>query len=266
MSGDGHVSGGSNLAGDLSADAVGAALGDRPVRAYPALLSTEVVAMAWAREGAFAGSVVVADYQASPRGRGGLPWTVRAGRGLGFTLVQRPDLPPQREGWPYVAALQALHDVVGGAGGALAWPDTVCSAAGEVLARLGVYVELGPSRTEWLTATVLVEHATPPRAALLARLAGALELRLLESSEQVLADYLPRCTTLGQYRRARLIPMGPGGPEVTGQAVDVLADGSLVLLTARGNRVAVPPHNLGLLEDPAGPVEPPPELFGRTGS
>lgn len=254
------------LTGDLGQQDVAAALGDRPARAYPAVLSTEAVAMAWAREGAPSGGVVVADYQASPRGRGGLPWTVQPGQGLGFTLLVRPELPPRREGWPYVAALVALHDVVGAAGGGLAWPDTVHGARGATLARLGVYVELGPARTEWMTATVLVEDAAPPRGPLLARLVAALEERLAAPAEQVLADYLPWCTTLGQRVRARLIPMGPGGPEVTGEAVDVLADGALVLLTARGNRVAVPPHNLGLLEEPQGPIEPPERLFGQSRS
>lgn len=249
---------------DLDARQVAAALGDRAFRSYPAVLSTEVMAMAWARTGAPSGSVVVADYQASPRGRGGLPWTVRQGRGLGFTLILRPELEPEREGWPYVPALLALHDVVGTQDSGLAWPDGV-HTAGTVLARLGVYVELGPARTEWVSVTVLVEDASPPRAPLLGRLVQALERRMGAPAEQVLADYLPRCTTLGPALRARLIPMGPGGPEVTGEAVDVLADGALVLLTARGNRVAVPPQNLGLLEPPTTAVEPPGHLFGFRG-
>jgi BirA family biotin operon repressor/biotin-[acetyl-CoA-carboxylase] ligase len=250
------------VTGDLDAAAVHAALGDRPVRAYPALLSTEPVAMAWAREGAPSGAVVVADYQASPRGRGGWPWTVRPGAGLGFTLVMRPDLPPEREGWPYVACLLGLHDVVGAAGSGLVWPDTVCDRDGEALARLGVYVELGPSRTEWATVTVLVEGASPPRAPLLSRLVEAVERRLAQPEEQVREDYRPLCTTLGRQRRARLIPLGPGGPEVIGEAVDVLADGALVLRTARGSRVAVPPQNLGLLEEPQGEPQPPQQLLG----
>ncbi len=253
----------SDTPGDLSAPELAAALGSRSVRAYPALLSTEAAAMAWARAGAPSGSVVVADYQASPRGRGGLPWTVRPGHGLGFTLLLRPDLAPEREGWPYVAALLALHDVVGTEDSGIAWPDGVHATSGEVLARLGVYVELGPMRTEWVTVTVLVEDARPPRAALLAELVDAVDNRLAQPAEQVLADYLPRCTALGQRLLARLIPMGPGGPEVLGEAVDVLPDGALVLLTARGNRVAVPPHNLGLLEQPPGPIEPPTRLFGQ---
>jgi BirA family biotin operon repressor/biotin-[acetyl-CoA-carboxylase] ligase len=252
-----------DVTADLDPAEVGAVLGDRAVHAYPAVLSTEATAMAWARAGAPSGAVVVADYQASPRGRGGLPWTVRPGHGLGFTMLVRPELPPEREGWPYVASLLALHDVVGTDGAGLAWPDTVHGTDGAALARLGVYVELGPGRTEWVSATVLVEDASPPRGPLLAALVAALESRLAAPAEQVLADYLPRCSTLGRAHTARLIPMGPGGPEVTGEAVDVLADGALVLLTARGNRVAVPPHNLGMLEEPTGPAQPPERLFGQ---
>ena len=250
------------MSADLDLDAVVAALGARPVRSYPALLATEPVAMAWAREGVDSGAVVVADYQASPRGRGGWPWSVRPGVGLGFTLVVRPELAPEREGWPYVACQLGLHDVVGTPNSGIVWPDLLQAATGEALARLGIYVELGPSRTEWATVTVLVEQAAVPRAPLLARLVEALETRLAQPAEQVLADYRPRCTTLGRQRRARLIPLGPGGPEVTGEAVDVLADGALVLRTARGSRVAVPPQNLGLLEDPQGPVEAPAHLPG----
>lgn len=248
---------------DLGEHEVREALGDRSFRAYPALLSTEAAAMGWAREGARSGSVVVADYQASPRGRGGLPWTVRPGHGLGFTLLLRPELVPEREGWPYVAALLALHDVIGTEGSQVAWPDTVCASDGVALARLGVYVELGPSHTEWVSATALIVEASPPRAPLLAKLVDAIESRLAAPVDEVLADYLPRCGTLGRQHTARLIPMGPGGPEVTGEAVDVLADGSLVLLTARGSRVAIPPHNLGLLQAPTGPVTEPPRLFGQ---
>ena len=247
---------------DLDPAQVAEALGDRPVRCYPALLGTEPVAMAWAREGAPDGAVVVADYQASPRGRGGWPWTVRPGHGLGFTLLLRPELEPEREGWPYVPCLLALLDAVGGPGADLVWPDTV-SDGEHVVARLGVYVELGPSRTEWTAATVLVEDAAPPRAPLLARVVEAMEGRLNQPAEQVLADYLPRCRTLGRQQRARLIPLGPGGPEVVGEAVDVLPDGALVLRTARGSRVAVPPQNLGLLDEPPGPVQEPEHLLGR---
>lgn len=233
-------------------------LGERSIRSYPAVLSTEASAMAWARENAPTGSVVIADYQASPRGRGGLVWTVEPGHSLAFTLILRPELNLEREGWPYVPALLALHDVVGTDRTGLLWPDTIEDDTGTVHAGLGVYVEPGPhSTTQWMTVNVLIPQATQPRAELLAQLLAALERRISAPAGQVLSDYIPLCRTMGQQRRARLIPMGPGGPEVNGKAVDVLADGALVLLTARGNRVAVPPHNLGMLEDPEGVVEPP---------
>jgi BirA family biotin operon repressor/biotin-[acetyl-CoA-carboxylase] ligase len=248
---------------DLDAAELAGALGDRPVRSYPALLATEPVAMAWAREGAPAGALVVADYQASPRGRAGMPWSVTPGWGLGFTLLARPELPAEREGWPYAAALLALDDVVGGQGAQLAWPDTLQTAEGGVLARLGVYVELGPAGAQWVSVTVLVVDASPPRGPLLARLVSALEQRMAAPPEAVLPRYLARCSTIGRQWRARLIPLGPGGPEVNGEAVNVLADGALVLLSARGARVAVPPQNLGFLEPPPGPVEPPEHLLGR---
>lgn len=240
------------MTGDLDDSALFDALSGRPVRSYPALLSTEADAMAWARSGAPAGAVVVADYQASPRGRAGLPWQVTPGEGLGFSLVLRPDLPPEREGWCYVVASVGLDDVVGGEADRLRWPDGVEDAAGTKVADLGLHVQLGPASTDWVTVTVLVAVAAPPRAALLARIVDAIEERLEEPAEQVLEDYRRRSGTLGTAVCARLIPLGPGGPQVSGRAVDVLDDGALVILTARGNRVAVRPQNLGLL----GPEEP----------
>lgn len=55
------------LSTDLSAHALAEALPGRPVRSYPAMLSTEADALAWARAGADDGAVVVAGYQAAPR-------------------------------------------------------------------------------------------------------------------------------------------------------------------------------------------------------
>ena len=236
---------------DLDEAVVAEALGGRPVRAYPALLSTEAEATAWARAGAAAGSVVTADYQVSPRGRAGLPWQVELGRGLGFSLVLRPGLPPEREGWPYVAVSLGVSDVLGQEGRRLEWPDRVATVDGQHAAALGCTVQLGPARTEWVVATVLVERAAAPRAPLLAALAEAIEARVAQPPETVVGEYRSRCVTLGERLLARMIPMGPAGPQITGTAVDVLDDGALVLLTDRGHRVAVRPQNLGVLE-PAG--------------
>lgn len=234
---------------DLSAEAVRAALPDREVRTFPALLSTEAEALAWARAGAPQGAVVVADYQASPRGRAGLPWQVEAGQGLGFSLVLRPRLPAEREGWLYTAAVCGLADVVGDEA-AIHWPDLVHRRPqGPRAAAVGAHVELGPSGTLWAVVTVLFEEARPPRASLLAELVDAIEQRCNSPARTVLEDYRPRCATVGRTVRARLLPMGPGGLEVTGEAVDCVDDGALLINTESGNRVAVRPQFLGILED-----------------
>ncbi|MEP7020467.1 MAG: hypothetical protein ABI808_07440 [Pseudonocardiales bacterium] len=239
---------------DLSAGALLGVMPGRAVRSYPALLSTEADAQAWARADAPSGALVVADYQASPRGRNGLPLHVTAGQDLGFSLVLRPELSLEREGWPYPAASVALRNALPGPPAVLEWPDTVLDAeTGQRRAAFGVHAQLGAGRVDWIVLSVVVEGVDSPRADLLARLVAAVDDALDAPREDVLADYRANCVTLGRHVTALMIPVGPGGPEVTGEAVDVKDDGALVLLTARGSRVAVRPQHLGWLEKPADP-------------
>jgi BirA family biotin operon repressor/biotin-[acetyl-CoA-carboxylase] ligase len=233
------------LAEDLSTEALAELLPGRPVRAYPALLSTEADALAWARADAPEGALVVADYQASPRGRGGRPWQVPPGRSLAFSMVLRPRMPAEREGWTYTVATSGLADVIGGT---IEWPDEVRSG-GDLAGAVGVYTELGPAGTAWAVVNVFVSDAPPPRGPLLARVVDAIEARYHSSASGVLAEYLPRCETIGRRVRARLVPLGPSGVKVTGRAVRTLTDGALVVETAEGRPVAVRPQNLGVLED-----------------
>ena len=228
------------LSGDLAAELLTERMPGRPVRSYPALLSTEAEALAWARAGAPAGAVVAAEYQASPRGRAGLEWYPEPGRSLAFSLILRPGLPPAREGWLYAVAVSALADL---AEGAIEWPDSVPGHGA-----VGIHAELGPAAVEWAIANVLVENVAPPRAPLLARAVEAIESRLAEPSTRVLADYLRRCLTIGRDVEARLVPMGPSGVRVSGTARTVLADGALVLEQEDGRRIAVRPQGLGVLE------------------
>ena len=231
---------------DLGAEALSDVLPGRPVRSFPALLSTDAEATSWARAGAASGSIVVADYQASPRGRAGLPWKVRLGEDLGFSLVLRPELAPEREGWPYVAASLGISDALDDA--RLRWPDQVETTSGVRLAALGVSAQLGPRCTEWAVVTVHIESAPRPRSRLLAGVVQAIEHRMDQDPSEVLTDYRARCVTIGEAVLARMIPLGPSGPQVAGTAVDVRDDGALVLRTAREVRVGVRPQNLGLLE------------------
>jgi BirA family biotin operon repressor/biotin-[acetyl-CoA-carboxylase] ligase len=242
------------LSGDLSAEALATALPGRPVRAYPALLATEADARAWARAGAPAGATVVADYQAAARGRGGLPWTCRAGRDLGFTLVLRPAITPDDEGWLYVAASLAALDVLG-PGAAAEWPDRIHRAGADV-AHVAAHAGLGAEGVAWAIVNVLVPDAPAPRGPLLGRLAEALEA-LQQPDPDALARYHDLCTTLGRAFVAHIIPTWPDGIRIAGTAVGVLGDGALVLEEAPGGRrVAVRPQHLARLE-PRGPTDPP---------
>lgn len=242
------------LAEDLDPVVLAAVLPERPIRSYPALLSTEADALAWARAGARGGSVVVADYQASPRGRGGLPWETAQGEGLGFSVVLHPELSDARQGWLYSVVAVALSDVV--AGDAVAeWPDQIV-VAGERAAAFGVATDVDRIGVRWAVVNVLIEQAARPRGALLARAVEAIERRLGQDDATLHQDHRKLCSTLDRSVRARLIPMGPAGVVVEGVAVDVLADGALLIETGRGSRIAVLPHHLGLLEG-ADPSDPP---------
>lgn len=231
---------------DLSAEALAAVMPDRPVRTYAALLSTEADARAWAREGGPAGALVVADYQASARGRGGLPWTCRPGRDLCFTLVLRPPLTPDEEGWLYVAAATAVLDVLG-EDTSVDWPDQLYRGAVPVAAVAG-HAGLGAQGVGWAVVNVLVRDAPAPRGPLLTRLAAAVEARQ-QPDPDTLARFSERCTTLGREVVAHLIPTWPDGVRISGTAARVLEDGSLVVEEpGGGRRVAVRPQHLARLE------------------
>lgn len=221
-------------------------LPDRAFRTYPALLSTEADGLAWARSGAPEGAVVVADYQASPRGRGGLEWAVRETSDLGFSLVLRPELPPEREGWVYTVAVSGLADALGSRA-EIEWPDEV-HRDGTRVGAVGAHVELGPAQTAWAVVNVHVPDATQPRAALLATIVEAIEARHRSATTPVLAAYLRRCGTVGQRVRARLIPLGPDAVTITGVARTALPDGALSVEQDDGRRVAVRPQHVGTFE------------------
>lgn len=231
----------------LDAAALTAALPGRPLRHYPALLSTEADALAWARAGAPHGAVVAAGYQAAPRGRAGFPWQLQQPPDFGFSVVLRPALPAEREGWLYAVAVSAVTDVLDPSA-LIRWPDEV-HLDGARVAGAAVYAALDGARVDWSVTTVLVTGPLGPPAELIARLVGALEHRLAADPDALLADYSPRCVTLGARVRARLIPLGATGPHILGTAVDVDRNGALVIATETGRRVTVAPQHLGLLDD-----------------
>ena len=229
---------------DLSAETLEQLVPGRPVQFYPTLLSTGVTAIAWANADAPDGALVVADYQISPRGRADRPWKLTPGRGLGFSLVIHPDLPPKREGWLYTVILTALSDVYGEEA-AIAWPDEV-RVGGEMQAAAGVRVRLGPGTIRWAVLDLLLPNAEPPRGALLVSVVEAIEQRLAGPEDELLEDYHRRCETIGRSLRMRML--GGTGPKLEGTAVRTIDDGALLLETPEGNEAPIRPQDIREVE------------------
>jgi len=230
---------------DLTQEALADTVPGRPLRAYTALVSTASAAHDWAGAGAPDGAVVVADFQLSPRGHGGRPWTVTQGRGLGFSLVMRPALAAEREGWLYTVALGALAEV-SGAEASVKWPDEV-RLDGQVVGAVGVRTRLGPDGVDWAVLDVLVPRAEAPRGPLLQALLHAIEECRGRAADSLIEAYERRCETIGRQVQVRFI--AGTGPRVEGRAVGTLDDGALLLELPSGSRAPVRPQDVRTVEE-----------------
>lgn len=230
---------------DLSPESLAALMPERPLRSYPALVSTSAAAFDWASSGAPDGAVVVADYQLSARGHGGRPWSVVQGRGLGFSLVMRPALVAEREGWLYTIVASALAGTCGAAA-TIEWPDEV-RLRGVMAGAVAIRTRLGATGVEWAVVDVLLPRADAPRGELLRAVLAAIEERRADASDAIMEDYERRCETIGRQVRMRFI--AGTGPRVEGRAVATLDDGALLLELGSGSRAPVRPQDVRGVED-----------------
>ena len=215
-------------------------LAGRPLQSQPVVLSTAVSAAAWAESDAPHGAVVVAAHQISPRGHADKPWKVTTGSGVGLSVVLRPELPPQREGWLYVVATTALAEVCG-EGSTIEWPDEVWRD-GTLAGAVGTQVRLGPAMIRWAVVNLWLPTAQPPRGALVAATLDAFDARLSTEPAVLLEEYARRSTTIGRRVSARLL--GGTGPRMRGMALSANQDGSLVLETDAGAQAPVRPQDV----------------------
>ena len=88
----------------LTQEALAQVLKARPFKFFPQVASTQDVALEWLREGAEAGSVVIADEQLAGRGRQGRTWYTPPGVALAVSLILRPPV----KTLPQVTMLGAL--------------------------------------------------------------------------------------------------------------------------------------------------------------
>ncbi|HET9052479.1 MAG TPA: hypothetical protein VFO60_12315 [Candidatus Dormibacteraeota bacterium] len=234
---------------DLSPEVLAEALPDRQIHVYPTIVSTEADAMAKARAGAPAGTLVVAAHQLSARHRPNRPWRPSADTSLSFSMVARPVMPPLRAGVLYLAATAALAEALGERQEtSIEWPDEVM-IGDDVAAYVGIHRETSVKGLEWALVNAMIRAADPPRADLLARAVAALEDRLALPPDELLADWLPRCRTIGRVVEATLYPIG-AGRKTGGQAKGVRPTGYLVLETASGKDAGVSPFDIAGIEFP----------------
>lgn len=236
----------------------------RPCRFYSEVDSTNSRAVAWAREGAPEGAIVVADHQTSGRGRRGRTWISSPGGSLLVSLVLRPETGVARLGLLSLALGVATAEAVESSAGiatSIKWPNDV-TVDGRKLAGVlvetsvlgsearvavaGVGVNVGgelPAEIEGSATSVVREAArlglgAPARAELLGALLWAVEENYSRLTEESAARELveranARFELAGKQVRARFA----SGETVEGKALAVLPDGGLRLEVEGGARV-----------------------------
>jgi BirA family transcriptional regulator, biotin operon repressor / biotin---[acetyl-CoA-carboxylase] ligase len=220
--------------------------------------STQATAFALAADGARDGTVVVADYQASGRGRRGRAWEAAPGQSLLATILLRPRLPAAQ--WPaysLVAAVAVAETLARTAALAarLKWPNDVLIAGRKIAGILLESRTLGDSASSVVAVGIginLAQRAFP--AALSARATSvAIEAGRVVARDTMLSALLD---TFDGWRgrvegegmspvRARWLVLADtigrrvSVDGVTGVAVDLDLDGALVLEGAGGRHRVV---------------------------
>ncbi|BDP40612.1 hypothetical protein DAETH_05810 [Deinococcus aetherius] len=241
----------------------------RAMRYVGTVGSTQDEVRAWAddsRDPAPHGAVVVAERQTAGRGRRGRAWDTTHGTLVFSVLLDGPLPLPDLALMPLAAgvALQAACGV-----GGLKWPNDLLSADGRKLAGILLEADLRGEEARRAVLGIGVNvTAAPPgaahlaefapgvtRAALLARVLAELERWLAAPPADVLEAWRGVSVTLG--REVRVVT---GRGEITGTAVDLDAQGGLVIRPPGGPPVTVHAGDVrlvGTLTPPHSPEEQP---------
>ncbi|MCA1675812.1 MAG: biotin--[acetyl-CoA-carboxylase] ligase [Actinobacteria bacterium] len=218
--------------------------------------STNTALAAAARNGAADRTVLIAEHQTAGRGRAARSWLAPARSGLMLSVLLRPtEVPSARWGWlPLLAGVALCRTIttLSSVPALLKWPNDLQLGTGRrkaagilaevvhgpaVVLGIGLNVTLEPHELPMAGATSLaIEAGFTDRDALVRALLGNLDGQVRQWSEHggdpvtsgLRAAYCQRCATLGEQVRVEL----PGGAAVTGRAVDLDAEGRLVVLAA----------------------------------
>jgi BirA family transcriptional regulator, biotin operon repressor / biotin---[acetyl-CoA-carboxylase] ligase len=199
-----------------------------------------------------AGTVLVAEYQRTGRGRLDRRWASPPRAGLTFSVLLRPSAPASQWGWLPLLTGVAVRDAVAelsGLDAALKWPnDLVLGAGGRkaagILAQVagdaavvgvGLNVTTTAAELPVDTATSLTVEGAPPldRTELLVAILARLGARYTQwddtggdaEASGLAADYRDRCATIGRD----VVVSGTDGGSFEGRAAGIDADGRLVL-------------------------------------
>ncbi len=210
------------------------------------------------RDGEAPGLVLLTEHQSEGRGRLDRVWETPPRSSLTFSVLLRPDVPPESWSWlPLLTgyAVQAaladrLPDV------ALKWPNDVLVDGGALgagrkvagilveridtdsgpMAVVGIGINVDQSLEELpvaLATSVSLETGEPvERTGLLAQVLGSLHglQGLLDDTDALRRAYADVCVTLGRTVDVHL----PGGDVRRGEALDIDASGALVVGTDDG--------------------------------
>jgi BirA family transcriptional regulator, biotin operon repressor / biotin---[acetyl-CoA-carboxylase] ligase len=232
-----------------------------PVHHFETVASTSDLAKELGGKGAPEGTLVVAESQEAGRGRLGRQWDSPAGVGLYVSLLLRPPLPPaelpQITLTSAVAAVRALQRAAGLAPG-IKWPNDLLvdgKKVGGILTEMETesdqirYLVLGwglnvnnpvfpPELAALATSLFLAAGRTFSRVALLKawleEFEALYESFLSRGFPGILREWKNHAVTLG-----REVAVRQGARTIQGQAVDVDADGALLVVQQGGEIVRV---------------------------
>ena len=237
-------------------NSIQAYLGDSPwtVRVFDEVTSTNTLLKEMGRQGAPAGTVLVANRQTGGRGRLGRSFLSPGGVGVYLSALIRPDCAPTELMHLTCAVAVAMCDAVEAAFGfrpGIKWTNDLVVGTrklGGILTELGLdpktgrvsYAVLGigincgqtesdfdESIRSMATSARMVLGKPADRNLLIAEMVKALETmdrQLLHSRDAMLARYRRDCMTLGQY-----VSILRGDEVRHAQALDIDAEGGLVV-------------------------------------
>src|ERR1044071_9812922 len=230
----------------------------RDIRVFQETTSTNDVGEKLARDGVKEGAVVFAESQTRGRGRLGRKWVSPAGKGLWFSVLLRPRLPPPAATRLTIAAATALARAIESRTGLapeIKWPNDILVRGRKVAGILtelhaeldsvkyvilGIGVDVNPVANDFpgelraLATSLRIETGeTVDRGGLAAEILRELDrdyALICNSRFETVADaWEERCNTIG-----RRVVIHVGDRHVQGRVESLDDDGALLLRTQHG--------------------------------